>query len=634
MKARTALTAATLAFSLFFSDKVEALTGAGGNCISEPCDEGLYCVQEEYFIPGLGMRDGTRKMCVECMSDYDCPYSISCIMPLTPLAMCDWGAQKTFPGIDNIRKGYNGLKSDPLMYQDSSDPGWNTEGYLFDYDYMIDATAFTFNDELFDVPFGHMVNIDERCSFHMKTDMMSNVLEFEAASSRRVEQSSQKGDSGGAEVATAGRTYFSNANAKKETTSTTEAICNQYFIELDTEKLSQMKLDDHFTYWLKSQESKEKFDYYGLFDSKGTHFVTKAWLGSKFGMTNTITDESMKTVAGETNDYARSASGAVGGMFNGGSAAIEGSSSIELSISIATYSDKLNTFSYGSSDIASLEDWAAGSKDNPEIVQMKVDSICTLIGAFPQYGAELSNFTVSDCKMYAREYTNVARCYEITTKTCEVEYGGTDSELHLSIYGKHTIGTPKNIIGLYLNDKVTAFNAFEQGDVDTLTVCGEVNVGTIRQIGIRGGGDTWNPSWIMINGQTFSYDCAAVDYAELQAYPSNPLRTYDVTIQTCDVGSSGTDASIYLQLYGDIVGTVQTKSAPQYLNSLFSHNAFEAGSVETFKLIDIPDIGTITKVGVSGGWDTWTPLSISVDNNELKFSEDCPSVNSAMVYTA
>jgi len=633
LKARATLTATTLVFCLFFSDTVEALKrkDKGGDCSSplEVCKDELYCVQEEHFIDKIGLRNGPNKRCVECLSDYDCPSSISCTNPLTPLAMCDWGAQKTFPGIDNIRKGYNGLKSDPLLYKDSIDPGWETEGFIFDYDYMKGATSFTYDDELFDVPFGHFVNVDESCSFNMKTDMISSAVEFDIEVAGRVEKG---GDSGG--IAIGGKAYFSNANAMSRSTSVTQATCNQYIIELDMKKLSEMKLDDHLIAFLEEQEFAETFNYKALFDKKGTHFVTKAWLGSKFGMTNTITDSNMKVAAGLEGEYSSSTKLAVGGLFSA-EKKVSVKASLDVAVTVATASDTLNTFSIGSSNIASLEDWAESSKANPEIVKMEVGSMCTLLAKFkdvlilfeePEYPYtkyKYTKFNETACNQEISTYTNVRLCYDVTVKTCSTSMGGTDSALYLSIYGEHS-NKPMNIIGYYMNDKVSG-NAFEQGDTDTLRICGEINVGAIKQIGVRGDrSDTWKPDWIGIDGQIFNYHCSPIDDIEVRKNPSNGLRDYKVTIQTCTASGSGTDAGIYLYLFGD---SIENSINEIYLNDLISGNAFENGSSETVLLKDKPDIGTITKVGVKGSWwDIWSPLDINVEGEGTFTFSNCPNV--------
>merc|ERR1711935_162102 len=126
---------------------------------------------------------------------------------------------------------------------------------------------------------------------------------------------------------------------------------------------------------------------------------------------------------------------------------------------------------------------------------------------------------------------------------------GTNSELHLSIYGE----LPSlNIIGMYLNDKVSVTDAFEQGDIDTLRICGQTKVGTIKQIGLRGGSDTWKPEWVSINGIIFNYGCSSINDKEETSTPSNVLKTYDITIETCSIPFAGTDSAIYLYLYGDV----------------------------------------------------------------------------------
>jgi len=619
LKARTNRTAATLAFCLFFLDTVEAAVEKGKDCSLEPCNEELYCVEQSSVVPMFGIVLGSYKRCVECMSDYDCPASISCNDPLTPIAMCDWGAQKTFPGIDNIRKGYNGYKSDPLMYKSNSDPGFETEGFLFKWDYMEEGTStFTFNNELYDVPKGYFVNVEESCSLAMNTHIIDTEVDFSISMEESVTKTKgEEGEGPTSSVGTSAKASFSEAHASSQKTVSTKATCVQYVIEVNKFELNSISLDDHLKDFIEttgSADVTEMFDYSGLFDRKGTHYVAKAWIGSKFGITQTITTDSMKTVSGGEESYSSQMSAEGGGFF---SSEEERSSSFELRTEMETASESLNKYSIGSSNIISLEEWSAASKLNPEVVKMEVGPICKMLDS---HTYEMpANFIKLKCEQEASAYTNKRICYNIEINTCTIFLSGTDSPLHLSLYGK--LGAAQEleeISGIYMNDKIDG-NAFENGNKETFTIC-DTNIGDIYKVGIRGGGDTWRPGNIAVNGKHYNYKCEKeIDNEEVQQVLTDTLMTYKIVVETAD---NGTDRWITIKLYGWSKGEYIVVEIP-FLNNYSDHtNSFEAGNIDTCVVDGQVILDSIERIGIKTGdsWsDVWSVQKITVNGQLFTF---------------
>jgi len=229
------------------------------------------------------------------------------------------------------------------------------------------------------------------------------------------------------------------------------------------------------------------------------------------------------------------------------------------------------------------------------------------------------------------------KCYNITIVTdSDCSWSGTDSNIYLTLYGteQNLDGTFKESRDKKLNHLLDG-NAFESGDTDTLKLCGMPNIGEITKIGVRGGGDTWDPITITVDTKQFKFPekCPEVGENEVQAFPpvllSDPLKCYNITIVTdSDCLWSGTDSNIYLTLYGteqNLDGTFK-EIRDKKLNNLIDGDAFESGDTDTLNLCNMPNIGEITHIGVRGGSDEWDPSKIVVDGREFRFKKTCPGV--------
>lgn len=69
------------------------------------------------------------------------------------------------------------------------------------------------------------------------------------------------------------------------------------------------------------------------------------------------------------------------------------------------------------------------------------------------------------------------------------------------------------------------------------------------------------------------------------------MNSYNVTVVTSDKSFAGTNANVYIELYGS-----RGISERFFLkNSQSKNKLFETGSIDTF-VIDCPELGTIRKV--------------------------------------
>ncbi|XP_036363166.1 lipoxygenase homology domain-containing protein 1-like isoform X1 [Octopus sinensis] len=205
--------------------------------------------------------------------------------------------------------------------------------------------------------------------------------------------------------------------------------------------------------------------------------------------------------------------------------------------------------------------------------------------------------------------------YEIHVKTGNVRGAGTDANVFLQMFGsknntdKIPLVSSENLRNLFERDRIDIFKR-------ELT-----NIGQIKKIKISHDNSQLSAGWFLDSvfikvpseGKHYMFDCfrwLAVDeedgQTEVVLEPSvlenrDKAEPCEVTLWTGNVPNAGTNANIYIKLYGD-----KGKSEEYTLNNRSDN--FEQGSVDTFK-IEIPNIGNLHKIlvhcdgkGVFAGW--------------------------------
>eukprot|EP01121_Diplochlamys_sp_Union-15-3_P013545 TRINITY_DN4215_c0_g1_i1.p1 TRINITY_DN4215_c0_g1~~TRINITY_DN4215_c0_g1_i1.p1 ORF type:complete len:964 (-),score=265.67 TRINITY_DN4215_c0_g1_i1:44-2935(-) len=201
--------------------------------------------------------------------------------------------------------------------------------------------------------------------------------------------------------------------------------------------------------------------------------------------------------------------------------------------------------------------------------------------------------------------------YKVTIRTADFRGAGTDANVFVHIYGKNGSSGDRVLDG-----------EFERGSVDTFGIeC--VDLGPIEKLRIghdnRGFGPGWFLDKVTIRNESTSqeyYFLAGrwLDKSEgdgltvIEMTPKNedgvatiPLITYKVTIKTADRRGAGTDARVFVCLYGD-----KGKTGDKVLDA--AKDAFEKGKVSVFG-IDSLDLGVVNKIrighdgsGFAAGW--------------------------------
>uniref|UniRef100_A0A673VUW6 Lipoxygenase homology domains 1 n=1 Tax=Suricata suricatta TaxID=37032 RepID=A0A673VUW6_SURSU len=252
--------------------------------------------------------------------------------------------------------------------------------------------------------------------------------------------------------------------------------------------------------------------------------------------------------------------------------------------------------------------------------------------------------------------------YEVQVITGNVPKAGTDANVYLTIYGEEYGDTGER--PLKRSDK---FNKFEQGQTDTFTVYA-IDLGALTKIRIRHDNSGNRPGWFldrvditdMNNEITYYFPCQrwlAVEEDDGQlsrellpvdesyvlppsedeegggggdSHPLDSLAleqkdkstTFSVTVKTGDKKNAGTDANVFITLFGTQDNTGMTLLKSSKTNS----DKFERDSIEIFT-VETLDLGDLWKVRI-GHDNTGKAPGWFVDWVEV----DAPSLGKCMTF--
>uniref|UniRef100_U3K2M7 Lipoxygenase homology PLAT domains 1 n=1 Tax=Ficedula albicollis TaxID=59894 RepID=U3K2M7_FICAL len=207
--------------------------------------------------------------------------------------------------------------------------------------------------------------------------------------------------------------------------------------------------------------------------------------------------------------------------------------------------------------------------------------------------------------------------YTVKVKTGDKKNAGTDANVFIILYGN------KDDTGIVsLKASKTNKNKFERGKVDEFTV-ESVDIGDLKKIKIghdnKGNSTGWFLEWVEIDapslGQCLKFPCGRwldkseddgateriIFPAELQTVEYIPFVPYEITVYTSDIFGAGTDADVFIVLYGSDGICTQQKSL--CLNKREQRMYFERNSVNQF-IVELEDVGDIIekiRIGHNGG---------------------------------
>ncbi|KAG9266056.1 lipoxygenase homology domain-containing protein 1 [Astyanax mexicanus] len=213
--------------------------------------------------------------------------------------------------------------------------------------------------------------------------------------------------------------------------------------------------------------------------------------------------------------------------------------------------------------------------------------------------------------------------YTMTIKTGEKKYGGTDANIFAILYGTND---DTGVINLKASKNHK--NKFEVGMIDEFTI-EAVDIGKLKRIRIghdnAGTSPGWFLDWVEINapslGQLLRFPCGRwLDRAEddgatfrdlypneLQTELYTPYVPYEIKVFTSDIFAAGTDADVFIVLYGQ--NGVCTSQKSLCVNKRERRMYFERAAENMF-IVELEDIGDIIEKirighdnrGVNGGW--------------------------------
>ncbi|KAM9262068.1 lipoxygenase homology domain-containing protein 1 [Morus bassanus] len=207
--------------------------------------------------------------------------------------------------------------------------------------------------------------------------------------------------------------------------------------------------------------------------------------------------------------------------------------------------------------------------------------------------------------------------YTVKVKTGDKKNAGTDANVFITLYGSKD---DTGIVSLKAS-KINK-NKFERGKVDEFTV-ESVDIGNLKKIKIghdnKGNSTGWFLEWVEIDapslGQCLKFPCGrwldkseddgAIERiifpAELQTTEYIPFVPYEITVYTSDIFGAGTDADVFIVLYGS--DGICTRQKSLCLNKREQRMYFERNSVNQF-IVELEDVGDIIekiRIGHKGG---------------------------------
>uniref|UniRef100_A0A8C3ALE5 Lipoxygenase homology PLAT domains 1 n=1 Tax=Cyclopterus lumpus TaxID=8103 RepID=A0A8C3ALE5_CYCLU len=196
--------------------------------------------------------------------------------------------------------------------------------------------------------------------------------------------------------------------------------------------------------------------------------------------------------------------------------------------------------------------------------------------------------------------------YEVTVVTGDVQNAGTDTQIFMSVFGAN--GSTEEML-LQKNE-----DRFERGQEDTFNM--EIDdIAPLRKMRLRIDGSGSRPDWFLdqvIMRNLATEEVSSFTYEEWLSRTRGPKRTmlcemaavvdeelmvelttYIVQVKTSDSAGAGTDANVWIIVFGENgdTGTLALKECNK-------SNKFERKQVDTFRFSDILSMGELSKVRV------------------------------------
>ncbi|KAM6219878.1 lipoxygenase homology domain-containing protein 1 isoform 3-T3 [Rhynchocyon petersi] len=250
------------------------------------------------------------------------------------------------------------------------------------------------------------------------------------------------------------------------------------------------------------------------------------------------------------------------------------------------------------------------------------------------YEEELLNYASDEDDTELEHEYYKAKVYEVVTATGDVRGAGTDANVFITIFGEHGL-SPK----LHLTSK--SESAFEKANVDVFRVRTN-NVGLIYKIRIEHDNTGLNASWyldrVIVTDMKrphlrYYFNCnnwlSTVEgdrqWCRDLLASFNPMdmprgNKYEIKVYTGDVMGAGTDADVFINIFGEYGDTGERRLENEKDN-------FEKGAEDKF-MLDAPDLGQLMKINIGhnnkGGSAGWFLSKIVIEDIGNKRKYDFP----------
>ncbi|XP_056889256.1 lipoxygenase homology domain-containing protein 1 [Takifugu flavidus] len=241
------------------------------------------------------------------------------------------------------------------------------------------------------------------------------------------------------------------------------------------------------------------------------------------------------------------------------------------------------------------------------------------------YENELLNYEPEKVENYEDEY-HKKKVYEVVTITGDERGAGTDANVFVTLFGEYGITPKVHLASKYdfppICTEKRSRTAFERAKTDVFRIRTH-NVGPLKKIRIEHDNTGINASWFLDRVVVtdvirphlrFYFSCnnwlSKVEgeglYVRDLLGTMDPMEApkynkYVVSVYTADVKSSGTDADVFINIFGEFGDTGERR-----LDN--NKNNFEKGTEDKFT-IEAPNLGKVRKVtighnnkGSSAGW--------------------------------
>uniref|UniRef100_A0A803V3A7 Lipoxygenase homology PLAT domains 1 n=1 Tax=Ficedula albicollis TaxID=59894 RepID=A0A803V3A7_FICAL len=222
--------------------------------------------------------------------------------------------------------------------------------------------------------------------------------------------------------------------------------------------------------------------------------------------------------------------------------------------------------------------------------------------------------------------------YHISVKTGDIPGASSDSRVFIKLYGEKADSSKEPLL---VSDNDLG-NYFERGRVDEFTL-DMMDIGKINRILIGHDNVGLRSGWFLasvqitvpVQGRQYMFPCnrwldkdEADGRVEVEVYPSEilpieKLINYEVSVATGDVRAAGTNAKVFMQIYGET-----GKTELMILEN--RSNNFERGATDIFKR-EAADVGKIYKIRIghdgTGIGDGWFLESVTLKRLATKTNE-------------